>query len=198
MKIVQSQDSIAIAEEPILKVPLEDITVSSSPEISFYQNQIDLKRAEKNPENQQLLPDIGVEYFQGTNDGLNGNLHGYQLGLKIPLLFGGKASRMKSAKIAELSAEAAYTNYEIQLSTRLSTLKKQLQVLSNSLEYYENEGGLLSDEILKMANSSFQNGEIDFYQYIQSLESAYDVKLEYLNKLQEYNSTVIAINYLTL
>ncbi|ASV28751.1 CusA/CzcA family heavy metal efflux RND transporter [Maribacter cobaltidurans] len=198
MKIIQSQDSIVIAEASQLKVPMKDVAIESIPEISFYQNQIDLKQAQKNLENQQLLPDIGVEYFQGTNDGLSGNLHGYQLGLKIPLFFGGKASRIKSAKIAEQSAEAAYTDYEIQLHTILATLKKQLHVLSKSLEYYENEGSLLSDEILKMANGSFQNGEIDFYQYIQSLESAYDVKLEYLNKLKEYNSTVIAINYLTL
>lgn len=198
MMVIQAKDSLSIANELILKVPLEDIAVNASPEIAYYQNQIGLRQAEKNLESQQLLPDIGVEYFQGTNDGISGNLHGYQLGLKIPLIFGGKASRIKSAKIAQESAEAAYTEYEIQLQTKLTTLKKQLQVLSKSLEYYENEGSLLSNEILKMANSSFQNGEIDFYQYIQSLESAYDVKLEYLNKLKEYNATVVAINYITL
>lgn len=198
MMILQTEDSISIADDPLLKIPLKEVDLGTIPEMAFYQNQIGLKTAEKNLESQQLLPDIGVEYFQGTNDGLNGNLHGYQLGLKIPLFFGGKASKINSAKIAVQSAEASFTNYEIELRTRLSTLKNQLQVLTESLDYYENEGSLLSDEILKMAHSSFQNGEIDFYQYIQSLESAYDVKLEYLNKLEEYNTTVIAINYLTL
>ncbi|MDC6389669.1 CusA/CzcA family heavy metal efflux RND transporter [Maribacter sp. PR1] len=198
LKTVQSEDRFEIIEETILKLPRVDAAIESSPEISFFQNQIGLKQAEKSLENQQLLPDIGLNYFQGTNDGLNDNLHGYQLGLKIPLFFGGQASRIKSAKIAEQSAEAAYNNYEIQLSTKLKTLTTQLEVLDQSLEYYENEGSLLSDEILKTANSSFKNGEIDFYQYIQSLESSYDIKLEYLNKLEAYNNTVIAINYITL
>ena len=70
--------------------------------------------------------------------------------------------------------------------------------LSTALAYYEEEGAALSDEILKTANGSFKNGEIDFFQYIQSLESAYEVKLEYLDKLNEYNNIVIDINYLTL
>ena len=198
MMVIQAKDSLSIANETLLKVPLKDVVLDASPEIAYYRNQIGLRKAEKNLESQQLLPNIGVEYFQGTNEGISGNLHGYQLGLKIPLFFGGKASKIKSAKIAEQSAQAAYTNYEIELGTKLATLKNQLEVLSKSLEYYENEGGHLSDEILKMANFSFQNGEIDFYQYIQSLESAYDVKLEYLTKLKEYNATVVAINYLTL
>jgi cobalt-zinc-cadmium resistance protein CzcA len=70
--------------------------------------------------------------------------------------------------------------------------------LQEVLSYYEEEGNELAQEILKTAEGSFRNGEIDFYQYIQSLESAYDIKLEHLDKLQEYNQTIIAINYLTL
>jgi hypothetical protein len=43
-----------------------------------------------------------------------------------------------------------------------------------------------------------KNGEIDFFQYIQSLENAYEIKLSYLDNLNLYNQTVININYLTL
>ena len=85
---------------------------------------------------------------------------------------------------------------------RLYSLKeillKEISQIQNSLNYYENEGTELSDEILKTAQISFKNGEIDFFQYIQSLESAYDIKLGYLDKLKEYNQSVININFLTL
>ena len=77
-------------------------------------------------------------------------------------------------------------------------LLQQIAQIQNSLNYYENEGTELADEILKTAQISFKNGEIDFYQYIQSLESAYDIKLGYLNKLKEYNETATDINFLTL
>ena len=57
---------------------------------------------------------------------------------------------------------------------------------------------MLSTEILKTANGSFKNGEIDFYQYILSLENAYQVQLDYLENLNRYNQAVIKINYITL
>lgn len=197
-KTIQAQDSIEVTDELVLKIPLNTFAIESSPEISYYQNRVFLFEAEKRFERQQLLPDIGIEYFQGTNSELNESLFGYQLGLKIPILFGGQSSRIKAARIAEDAAIAQSSEYEIQLNAKWNALKMKLVQLQETLNYYENEGTALSDEILKTANSSFRNGEIDFYQYIQSLESAYEIKLDYLEKLQQYNQTVIAINYLTL
>jgi cobalt-zinc-cadmium resistance protein CzcA len=125
-------------------------------------------------------------------------LYGYQVGIKIPLLFSGQSSRIKAAGIAEEIANQESNEYKIQLNAKFNALNIQLNQLSKALVYYEEEGAALSDEILKTANGSFRNGEIDFYQYIQSIESAYEVKLEYLDKLNEYNTIVIEINYLTL
>ncbi len=120
------------------------------------------------------------------------------MGLKIPLLFGGQTSRIKAAGIAQEIATEESKEYEIQLNAKYNAFNVQLNQVNKALSYYEDEGTSLSDEILKTANGSFKNGEIDFYQYIQSIESAYEVKLEYLNKLNEYNTIVIEINYLTL
>ncbi|NJW55661.1 hypothetical protein HC175_22360, partial [Salinimicrobium sp. CDJ15-91] len=55
-----------------------------------------------------------------------------------------------------------------------------------------------SEEILRTANLSYQNGEIDFFQYILSLENAYRIRLSYLETLYAYNQTVIAINQLMI
>lgn len=74
----------------------------------------------------------------------------------------------------------------------------ELAKYEEALKYYEEEGKTLSEEILKTANGSFKNGEIDFFQYIQSLENVYEIELQYLDNLNKYNQTVIAINYLTL
>lgn len=198
IKVVQPQDSLVIAKEPILKVPLQTIDVSTSVERQYYQNRISLLQAQRKFEKQQLLPDISLNYFQGTNSGLNTNLNGYQVGVKIPLLFGGQSSKIKAAGIAEEIATEASNEYSIQLNAKFDALRTQLEQVRTALRYYEEEGSALSDEILKTANGSFRNGEIDFYQYIQSLESAYEVKLGYLDKLNEYNTIIININHLTL
>jgi len=198
LKVVQIDEALVVAEEPSLKVALRIVDLGTSPEMAYYKNNVSLLQAERRLEKQKLLPDISLNYFQGTNSGLNGNLSGYQIGLKIPLLFGGQSALIKAAKLAENSAIAEVSEYQIQLNAKLNALKLELTQLQEALDYYENEGETLSEEILKTATGSFRNGEIDFYQYIQSLESAYDIKLSYLDKLNEYNKTSIAINYLTL
>jgi cobalt-zinc-cadmium resistance protein CzcA len=198
LKVVQVEEAIVIASEPLLKVTLTTLDRNAGAEMGYYQNRVSLVQAERLFEKQKLLPDISFNYFQGTNSGLNGNLYGYQLGLKIPLLFGGQSSQIKASKIAEDIAVAESSQYEIQLNAKYNALKVALTQLQEALNYYENEGQRLSEEILKTAHGSFRNGEIDFYQYIQSLESAYEIKLSHLDKLQEYNQTSIAINYLTL
>jgi cobalt-zinc-cadmium resistance protein CzcA len=198
VKVVQPKDTLVIAKESFLKLPLNALEGSTSVSLGFYQNRISLLQAQRNFEKQQLLPDISLNYFQGTNSGLKNSLYGYQVGVKIPLLFSGQSSRIKAAGIAEKIASQESSEYKIQLDAKFNALHVQLNQLNKALAYYEEEGAALSDEILKTANGSFRNGEIDFYQYIQSLESAYEVKLEYLDKLNEYNTIVIEINYLTL
>ncbi len=198
LKTVQVEDSLLIADALSLKIGLNALPVDTTPEVAYYENNNTVLAAENSFEKQQLLPDISVSYFQGTNDQLDTNLYGYQLGLKIPLLFSGQASRIKASKIAEERALAETMDYKIQIRAKHEVLLQQAAQIQNALNYYENEGAALSDEILKTAQISFKNGEIDFYQYIQSLESAYQIKLGYLDKLKEYNQTVIDINFLTL
>jgi cobalt-zinc-cadmium resistance protein CzcA len=196
-KIIQITATVSIASETDLKIPLLALSYSSSPEIAFYQNKISQLQAERRLEKQQLLPDLSLSYFQSSNAGLSGSLYGYQIGIKIPILYKGQAARIKASKIAEEVAVAESAEYVVQLQTKLSNLETQLAQVQESLHFYENEGKQLAAEILKTANGSFKNGEIDFYQYILSLDSAYEITLSYLDKLQEYNQITVAINYLT-
>ncbi|GAL80334.1 cobalt-zinc-cadmium resistance protein CzcA [Algibacter lectus] len=198
IKIIQVDEPISIAVESSLKAVLNTLDIDGSAEIAYYKNKVALSEAERRFENHKLLPDISLNYFQGTNPGLGANLSGYQFGLKIPIFFNGQAARIKAAGFAEEAAVSESKAFEIQLNEKHNALKIRLSQLQEALNYYENEGDKLSEEILKTAHGSFRNGEIDFYQYIQSLESAYEIKLSYLDKLNEYNQTIITINYLTL
>src|SRR5690606_3537431 len=147
---------------------------------------------------QQLWPDISLNYFTGSNSQMSGSLYGYQVGLKIPLLFTAKSSRIKASGIATERATREADENKARLKARYLQLLAMLRKYEEALAYYETEGRELSAEILKTANLGYQNGEIDFFQYIQSLESANQLSLAYLENLNAFNQTVIAINYLIL
>ena len=43
---------------------------------------------------------------------------------------------------------------------------------------------------------SYKHGEIDFFQYILSLDNATTIQMEYLDALIEYNRTQLDLQYL--
>ena len=196
--ILQSKDSLQIERLPMEKISLKMENLTSHPGMEYYQNQTDFFQAKRSLEKQYLLPDISFSYALGSNPTLNENLYAYHIGLKIPLFFGGNASKIKASKIAVEISEQQGEDFKLQLNSKQTKLMSELSKYEEALQYYEEEGKILSEEILKTANGSFKNGEIDFFQYIQSLENVYEIELQYLDNLNKYNQTVIAINHLTL
>ena len=195
---VQIPNEIDIPLLPLDKIEINEININETAELVYTQNTIDLANTKRQLETQQLLPEISMEYFQGTNSNINGNLYGYQAGIKIPLLFSGNSARIKAAKIEEEIAIEQSKEYSLQLNARYTALKAEYQKYVEALAYYETQGMELSNEILRTADGSFKNGEIDFFQYIISVENAYEIQLERLDNLNQYNQTVIKLNYLSL
>jgi cobalt-zinc-cadmium resistance protein CzcA len=198
IKTVQPDATLPVKTMPMEKLLVREVNIENNAGLSFFENRNNIFHARSILEQQQLLPDLNFNYFQGTNASLGENLNGFQVGIKIPLFFSGNASKIKAAKIAKEVSSAEAHDYSIQLRVKYQSLKGQLKKYEEVLAYYESEGQGLADEILKTATLSYQSGEIDFFQYIQSMENGYNITLTYLENLNAYNQTVIAINYLNL
>lgn len=196
--IVQSKDSLNIERIALKKVILNLESITEHPENAYYESQKELFKTKRNWEKQQLLPNISFSYSLGKNASLDQNLNAYQIGLKIPLLFNGNTAKVKASKLAMQVSEQKAEDFKIQIHTKQKQLLKELSKYEEALQYYQIEGKNLSEEILKTATGSFKNGEIDFFQYIQSLENIYTIELQYLENLNLYNQTVLNLNYLTL
>ncbi|MBG50189.1 MAG: CusA/CzcA family heavy metal efflux RND transporter [Pseudozobellia sp.] len=196
--LIQLSDSVRIDIIPLKELSLNEVNPRETIEAGYYESLIGVAHAEKLLETHKMLPDITLNYFQGTNSAVNGNLFGYQVGVKIPLFFSGNSSRIKALKISELKILEESKEYQKNLSIKYSQLLKEQKKYSKTLAYFQEEGTHLSDQILKTAIISFKNGEIDFFQYIQSLENAYEIQLEYLENLNLYNQVILEINYLNL
>tara|TARA_B100001765_G_scaffold100400_1_gene61763 strand:- start:15574 stop:18072 length:2499 start_codon:yes stop_codon:yes gene_type:complete len=191
-------DTLEINVQPLERLVPNLNQSSMATANAYYDSKMLLAEAQRKYSSQQLLPDLTVNYFQGSNDGLDKNLIGYQFGVKIPLLFSGASSQIKTAKIAAQAAEQEAVNFKIQLEARATELKSRLNKYAESLLYYEKEGNALADELEKTAITSYKNGEINFFEYIQTLQQAYDIKIAYLQSLHNYNQVVIELNYIIL
>ena len=71
-----------------------------------------------------------------------------------------------------------------------------LEKYSESITYYEQTGKQLSAELIRNAQKSHVAGEIDFFRFVQSVENAVAIELNYLENLSMYNELVLEINFL--
>ena len=196
--LVQTKDTFKVKTDepfPLVKEP-EDKAITA--ELNIMETNLELVEAEHRLEKNRFLPDISVEYFQGSNSTLEDNLYGYKLGLKIPILFGGQASKVKAGRINRDVYAARKGAYMISYNQKKYELETLLETYEKNLSYYEEEGQAIALELIRTANISYTNGEINFFQYILSLENAYTILLERLDHLQLYNQTLIELQHLTL
>jgi len=198
LKAIVQVDTLEIVNQDLEKLELHSPSLESNAGLQYFDTAKNYQNAIHKSEKQSLLPDLSFEYFQGTNDQLNTNIKGYQFGLKIPLLFFGNSSKIKASKIAKKVIIEQQQDYKVQLNAEYKSLLTSLNKYEEAISYYETQGKRLKDEIIKTANRTFKEGEIDFFQYIQSLETAKDIELTYLENLNAYNQTIININHLIL
>ncbi|MHB0754390.1 CusA/CzcA family heavy metal efflux RND transporter [Polaribacter sp. M15] len=198
LKGVVQVDDLDIIDLPLQKLQLQQIETKDNLGFQYFENAKEYQNAVYKKEKQSLLPGISLEYFQGTNSLLNTNVNGYQFGLKIPLLFSGNATKIKASKIAREIISEEQQDYKVKLDAEYKSLLATLEQYKEAINYYESQGKKLKNEIIKTANRTFKEGEIDFFQYIQSLETATDIELSYLDNLNTYNQTIININHLIL
>lgn len=125
-----------------------------------------------------------------------GNFMGFQVGITVPLFFGAKRARLLAARqeveITRLNNEAE----SMALQREYDDAKAQFALSRGSLDYYESEGIEQANEIARLAKVSYELGEIDYLEYIQNMETASEVILEYIECIDKYNQTIIRINTL--
>ncbi|MCA1745278.1 MAG: hypothetical protein LC643_06160, partial [Bacteroidales bacterium] len=84
-----------------------------------------------------------------------------------------------------------------QFKTRRQELLNTQMRLKGLLDYYQQQGRELYEELLRTAQLSFENGEIDFFKFAASTETALQIQLEHLDHLRQYNSATLELNYLS-
>ncbi len=146
-----------------------------------------------------LLPDITLSIYNGTNRfPMAKNYLGYEIGFSIPILFSGQKAKIKSDKISISISENEKEDLQRKLKFKREELMNEIKKLRESLNYFTSTGIKLSEEISQNAKNDYQSEKIDLFQYVQSIENAITIEIEYLDWLSKYNNVVLELNHLSL
>ena len=177
---------------PILS---DTLPVSQNPILNYYQQNVNVAAANLALTRSRGLPDFSV----GLSKMAIGNSQqylGYNVGINIPLWFKPYQGRNEAAKMAIKIAEADYANTIDTTRVAYNQQLQQYQKWNEQLSYYESAGLKQSDEIIKNAGVNYRYGNISYIEYIQNLTQAFNIKIQYLGALNEYNQSIINLNYL--
>jgi cobalt-zinc-cadmium resistance protein CzcA len=191
-------------------LPIDDgSALTENPSAGYMLQQVKISSLEKNLELSRMMPDFSIGYFsqtmQGTqevngiprNFGAGDRLTGFQAGIAIPLWFVPYTSKTKAARLKEEVAQTNAAYYEKQLSGNYRSLLGEYTKYRNSIEYYEKQAIPEAEIIIGQATLSYKSGAMDYLDYILNLGHALDIKQNYLDALNNYNQTIISIEFIT-
>lgn len=196
--LVQSDSVFEVPPQSLDLVPVKEPEPDSIPGMQLMNMQIEYQNAMLKVQRSRLFPDFSLNYFNGTNSYSGSkNYQGFQVGMLVPLFFGEQKAKIKANKISVTMNESFKSQELILIKARLAELKNELSKCNEAIEFYHNIGKKLSDEILRSSQRSYEIGEIEYFQFVLSIENAMSLTLDYYENVSNYNKAALEINYLT-
>jgi len=167
----------------------------TSPFIQYYQQNILVSKQNLRLQKTKLLPGFSFGYLNqvGAEQPVN---YRFRYGITIPLWFWTYNSQIKAAnsqyKMANSQYAIAQKSINSEYQQAITDYKKYLE----SLNYYESTGLQQAETIIGTAARSYEAGNISYIIYMQSLNQAFEIKINYLETVRNYNQSIIQLNYL--
>ncbi|EDM36884.1 cation efflux protein [Pedobacter sp. BAL39] len=194
--------------KPLTLTDADTIATSSNPLIAYYGQQVELAAARVKLQQSRAMPDFSLGYSQQlvirSFDPANLNrdytpgtrIAGIQLGVAVPVFNKAGRAKVRSEKIAAQLASNERQQAQNQLDLQYQQKLQEYQNASQMLSYYQTTGARQADEQLRIAQVSFDLGEIGYMEYIQNTALAIQSKISYLETLNQFNQTAIELAFI--
>ncbi|PRY44190.1 cobalt-zinc-cadmium resistance protein CzcA [Spirosoma oryzae] len=205
-------DPVDVTEQALPKLPLliptDSVSIAQNPLLRQLDEQTRVARQTRSVEEARRKPDFLVGVFSQTligNQLIGGQelyfgpgyrFWGGQLGLTLPLLSGASKARIESARVGEDLAQKQLQSQQFALRQQVIQAVEQFRQYRDALTYYEQTGLSQAQLIQTNARRSFSSGDIGYVEFSLAIQQALTIRLNYLDLLNQYNQSVLYINYL--
>lgn len=185
---------------------LSDYDLNENIRLKMMENTIEKIDATRKLERAAFLPDFTLGYTAESESGWDAGamknygkelgLSSYSVGISIPIFFGSQSAKVKGLKyqVEQAKAEQAYLKKQV-----AEQVKQQLEIINAQeklIDYYVEQALQNALTIKDHATKSYNNGDISYVEYIQSVETALTIQMNYLDAVLEYNLTHNNLHYL--
>ena len=179
-----------------LPVQLDTSTIKLNSQYKLQQQEVNVSLAEWKYQKTKWAPSIQFGAFNQSIEKIT-PFWGYTIGTSIPLFKTGQSGRVNSANLQSKIAQSEFENLKLNLNTAYTIALQQYKQNNEELKYYKTEGLQLANTLKIVADKSYKSGDINYVEYILSMSQSFDIQNNYLQTLNNYNQSIITLNYLT-
>jgi heavy metal efflux system protein len=198
LKTLMAYQNDFMINETIEVLPEISILSDSIPDYQLFILKNNYAEARIQIEKRSVMPDFSANYFLGTNWYSNASIYqGFEVGFAVPILFGSQKAKIEAAKVSHNSQLLLSENERDVLNNKLNELIKDRLKYKQLIDYYNESARPLSNEILRTSVKSYEKGEIGFFQFINSYETAINIQIGFIENIFQYNAKNLEIQYFT-
>ena len=212
--LMNSGEDFTLAEDSVFK-PMElqgafdTSLLQNNPGLKVLYQQALLAEQGKKVEVANALPTFSIGYFNQsligsqTIDGTEvyfdatKRFQGINVGIGIPLTFFSSSARIRSMDYKRQALQKEADNGKLFLQNELYALFQHYSLQRNQLDFYTTTALPNAETIISTGTLGYRNGEIAYMEYIQALQMATEIQLNYLQLVNQLNQTQIQITLLT-
>ncbi|MGH2574423.1 MAG: TolC family protein, partial [Ignavibacteria bacterium] len=185
-------DEIILSQDNLLKK-----AYSNNPELTMSRFQRQKFSNKRSLSKSELFPSFSFRYYNQKIGGENG-FWGFEIGLGIPLWFWWEQTgNIKEADYEYRIASSDEIGIRKNIESELDQSYVDYQNSLRQLKFFRDEAIKESDEILRQAKIGYEEGAIDYVEYLQALNVSYDTKTQYLNSIFSYKNSIIRLEKIT-
>ncbi len=203
-KLIQILQTDTLYHASLDTLPKIQLNFNNDSIYDYYQNSAyinylskGLQVSERNIKMQKstISPRLGFGYFNQSIDEARG-FDGWEVSLSVPLWFRPNSGQIQSAKIRHEMYNNSYQRQRLKIMSEWNILESQRNTLLDRLITFEEVSLRNADLIIENADLLYKNGEIEYLEYIRSIGQAINMKLGYLDSLNDYNQVTLQMKYL--
>jgi cobalt-zinc-cadmium efflux system outer membrane protein len=158
---------------------IEDELVSKSPEYAAAQARIRQARAAVRRQESQPLPNLGVQFGAGVDNGTNSGMMNVQISAPIPI-FNKNQGNIAAAKAEYCRALQEAQRIDNAIRARLAVASGDYSRAAEAVNMYLNELLPAAQQTLDLAEAAYRGGEQDFIQLLVTRRTYFDTNLAYI------------------
>lgn len=195
-KNVVTNQRLEKSDENLSTFILGDTSVfKTSPFIQYQQQNILVNRQSLKLQKTKLIPGFSIGYLNQVGPDQPEHFR-LRYGITIPLWFWTYNSQIKVANNKLQMANSQYAIAQKNINSEFQQALSEYKKYFASVNYYETSGIKQAEAIISTAARSYEAGSISYIIYMQSLNQAFEIKINYLETVRYYNQSIIQLNYL--